>query len=156
MISTIVDILGIEHLGLNDADAEPMADAFQTNAANWTFNAIVPTILKTSTTLPLPVNDAKRAVSPKRGSLNALYSKPLHDGAWWAAQTAGFDFSVEDRVNPAVYNPLLWKGIMGDSIPYPAARSGLDLRRNRKQLLKNYWKSARSPRGDVRAVVERN
>jgi len=73
--------------------------------------------------------------------LDALYSKPLHDGAWWAAQTVGFDFSVEDRVNPAVYNPLLWRGIMGDSVPYPAARSGLDLRRNRKQLLKKYWKA---------------
>jgi hypothetical protein len=62
-------------------------------------------------------------------------------GRGWAAQTVGFDFSVEDRVNPVVYNPFLWKGIMGDSVPYPAARSGLDLRHNRKQLLKNYWKA---------------
>jgi YVTN family beta-propeller protein len=140
MIATIVDILGMGHLGLNDADAEPMADCFQPSKANWTFNAIVPTILKTSTTLPLPIS-VKKVVSPKRESVDARFSKPLHDGSWWAAQTVGFDFSVEDRVNPVVYNPLLWKGIMGDSVPYPAARSGLDLRHNRKQLLRNYWKA---------------
>ena len=140
MIATIVDILGMEHLGLNDADAEPMADAFQTKANDWKFNAIVPTILMTSTSLPLP-GSVRKVVSPEDVRLDALYSKPLYDGAWWAAQTVGFDFSVEDRVNPAVYNPLLWRGIMGDSVPYPAARSGLDLRRNRKQLLKKYWKA---------------
>lgn len=139
MIATIVDILGMEHLGLNDADAEPMADCFQASKANWAFNAIVPAILKTTTSLPLPMS-VKKAVSPKRESVDARFSKPLHDASWWAAQTVGFDFSVEDRVNPVVYNPLLWRGIMGDSTPYPSARSGLDLRRNRKQLLKNYWK----------------
>jgi len=146
MIATIVDILGIEHLGLNDADAEPMAECFQTNKSKWAFNSIVPTILTTSTNLPLP-GSVKKGVSPKDKSLDALYSKPLHDGSWWAAQTIGFDFSVEDRVNPAVYNPLLWRGIMGDSVPYPAVRSGLDLRRNRKQLLKNFWKAQETRSG---------
>jgi hypothetical protein len=139
MMATIVDILSIEHLGLYDADAEPMADVFETKRTNWTFNAIVPGILQTSTSLPLP--GSVKAVSPKDRSLDARFSKPLHDASWWAAQTAGFDFSVEDKVNPSVYNPLLWRGIMGDSVPYPAARSGLDLRHNRKQLLKKYWKS---------------
>ena len=141
MISTIVDLLGIEHLGLYDADSEPMADIFQTKAAKWTFNSIVPAILKTSN-LPLPVS--VKHLSRANDVLVAKYSQPLHDGSWWAAQTVGFDFSVEDRVNPVVYNPLLWRGIMGDSIPYPAERSGLDLRRNRKQLLKNYWKAQES------------
>jgi hypothetical protein len=80
-IATIVDTLGMEHLSLNDADAEPMADCFQTSKANWTFNAIVPTILKTSTTLPLPMS-VKKAISPKHERADARFSKPLHDGSW--------------------------------------------------------------------------
>ena len=33
---------------------------------------------------------------------------------------------------------VLWHGIMGDDVPYPAARSGANLRHNRKALLKAY------------------
>ncbi|MFY9528911.1 MAG: YncE family protein [Candidatus Acidiferrales bacterium] len=140
VISTIVDILGIEHLGLNDADAEPMADCFGTRASKWTFNTIIPEILKTSTTLPLPVS-AKNVQPAADKALVVIYSKPLHDAAWWAEQTEGFDFSVEDRLDAVRYNQLLWRGIMGEDRPYPAARSGLDLRRNREVLLKQ-WKQA--------------
>jgi DNA-binding beta-propeller fold protein YncE len=138
MVATIVDILGIEHLGLYDANAEPMTDCFQTDASNWAFDAIVPEILMTSTTLPLP--GQLRNITSGR-TLFARYSKPLHDAAWWANQTRGFDFSSEDRVNAALYNRILWKGIMGDARPYPDARSGADLRRHRKQLLKEYRKT---------------
>ncbi|WP_277883083.1 MULTISPECIES: hypothetical protein [unclassified Nostoc] len=31
---------------------------------------------------------------------------------------------------------MLWNGIKGDDIAYPVERNGLDLRRNREQLLK--------------------
>jgi DNA-binding beta-propeller fold protein YncE len=139
MISTIVDILGMEHLNLNDADAEPMAECFRTRARDWTFNAIVPTILQTSTTLPLPAS-AKKSPSAKDKALDALYSKPLHDAAWWADHTKGFDFSVEDRVDPAAYNLVLWNGVIGEGQPYPAARDNRDLRNNRDVLLKA-WRS---------------
>ena len=138
VISTIVDILGIEHLGLNDADTEPMADIFTTKTQKWTFNSIIPQILKSSN-LPLPMN----AKNTKRSGdiAAALYAKPLHDGAWWTEKTNGLDFSVEDKVDAAAYNRLLWQGIMGDFVPYPTARSGLDLRHNRKQLLADYRKT---------------
>jgi DNA-binding beta-propeller fold protein YncE len=137
MVATMVDILGIEHLGLYDANAEPMSDCFQTYASNWAFDAIIPDILKTSTTLPLP-GQVRKAIPGQ--SLFAQYSKPLHNAAWWANQTRGFDFSSEDRVNAAVYNRILWKGILGDARPYPAVRSGADLRHHREQLLSEYRK----------------
>jgi hypothetical protein len=33
------------------------------------------------------------------------------------------DFSAEDRVDPAAYNQLLWRGLMGGK-PYPQRASG--------------------------------
>jgi hypothetical protein len=47
------------------------------------------------------------------------------------------DFSVEDRLDPLVFNQVLWRGLMG-SKEYPATSSGVDLRENREQLLKQY------------------
>jgi DNA-binding beta-propeller fold protein YncE len=79
LISTIVDILGIEHLGLNDANAEPMADCFQKKPQKWTFNGSIPAIPKASTTGPLPVN--ARNVQPSNQVLVAKDSKLLHSAA---------------------------------------------------------------------------
>jgi len=62
--------------------------------------------------------------------------KPLHDAAWWADMTKGFDFTDADRNNSALYNRVLWEGTMG-SKPYPTARSGLNLRHDRNVLLKS-------------------
>ena len=47
--------------------------------------------------------------------------KPLHDGAWWAQATKGFNFKHPDMVNSDLFNRVLWKGIMGDDKPYPGA-----------------------------------
>jgi hypothetical protein len=47
------------------------------------------------------------------------------------------DFTEQDRVDAAVFNRILWKGMMGDK-PYPAAPSGKDLRQNRDKLLSDY------------------
>jgi DNA-binding beta-propeller fold protein YncE len=135
MISTIVELLGIDHLGLNDAEAAPMAAVFTTTPHAWRFDAIVPEVLRTSR-LPLPVrgngaNDSARI-------LRTGLPKPLHDSAWWAEKTAGFDFSAEDKIDAGKYNLILWQGLMGEATPYPAERSGRDLRKNRKQLLAEY------------------
>jgi hypothetical protein len=51
--------------------------------------------------------------------------------AYWAAHTRKFDFSAEDRLDVAAYNRLLWVGMKGDDVPYPAARDG----RNRRTRL---------------------
>jgi hypothetical protein len=44
--------------------------------------------------------------------------KPKHDSAYWARVTRGFDLSDADRVPPALYNEVLWKGMMSDK-PFP-------------------------------------
>ena len=50
------------------------------------------------------------------------------------------DFTDADRVDSTDFNRILWTGIMGDK-PYPAAPNGLDLRKNRDQLLARYRQS---------------
>jgi len=140
MIATIIDILGIEHLGTFDALQRPMTEVFSQSTAKWDFNAIVPDILRKSTQLPLPVPTARN--SPKRDALSAFYEKPRHDASYWAAKTAGLDFSREDRVDAAKYNLIQWQGLVGENVPYPSARDGRDLSKNRATLLKK-WRDAR-------------
>ena len=50
------------------------------------------------------------------------------------------DFTTEDRLDPADFNRILWKGLMG-SRPYPAVPTGMDLRKNRDDLLARYRRS---------------
>jgi YVTN family beta-propeller protein len=148
MISTMVDLLGMQHLGLNDFNALPMADVFKSKASDWTFDVKLPDILKNAAggdyvTMQQGF-DLTYQASSSGASQNwfaARYSKPLHNGAWWSEQTKGFDFSKEDRVDAGLYNLILWKGVMGENTPYPLARSGLNLRHNRKRLLKDYINS---------------
>ena len=124
MLRTIEDILGIGHLNLNDNSAEPMANAFDPEQRSWTFKATPSSYLK-QTTLPIKFDATTQAEA-------AL--KPLHDAAWWAQQTKGMDFSVEDHLDTPKFNRVLWQGTMGN-IPYPTLRNGVDLRANRQQLL---------------------
>jgi hypothetical protein len=138
VVRTIVDILGIDHFNINESSAEPMTAIFQDNTKSWTFQAIVPDILKKST-LPLPAAFARNR-EKSAGSVLARVAGPEHDAAYWESKTRGFDFSVEDRVDAAAYNRILWQGIMGEDVPYPVIRSGLDLRKNRKALLKAFQK----------------
>ena len=139
MIATIVDILGIEHLGTYDALDRPMTDAFSKQAKKWDFNSIVPDILR-GTQLPLPVATAKNTL--KKNALSAFYAKPSHDASYWAAKTEGFDFNREDRVDAAKYNLIQWQGLLGESVPYPTVRDGRDLSKNRQALLKQ-WRQSR-------------
>jgi hypothetical protein len=67
------------------------------------------------------------------------HPKPLYDAAWWAENTKGFDFSVEDHLDSDKYNRILWASTMGNK-SYPTVRSGVDLRTDRAQLPKNYEK----------------
>jgi DNA-binding beta-propeller fold protein YncE len=127
MIRTIEDILGIPHLNLNDAHAEPMATAFDLHQTQWTFDAVPSEYLK-NTTLPITFPSAAMGIP-------ALI--PLHNATWWTAHTKGMNFSVEDKLDTAKFNRILWIGTMGNT-PYPTLRSGLDLRANRVELLKNF------------------
>jgi DNA-binding beta-propeller fold protein YncE len=139
MIATIVDILGIEHLGTYDALERPMTEVFSKTAKKWDYTAIVPEILRT-TQLPLPVKTAKNSLRPD--ALAVAYAKPRHDAAYWAEKTAGFDFSRADQIDAPTYNLILWQGLAGENTPYPSARSGRDLSKGRKSLLKE-WRNVR-------------
>jgi len=128
MIRTMEDILGISHLNLNDAHALPMANAFDTRQKEWNYKA-TPSEYLATTTLPIPAS----AFSQTSVKLNW---HPLHDATWWTAQTKGMNFAVEDQLDTPKFNHVLWEGTMGNRL-YPTTRSGLDLRANRAQLLKN-------------------
>jgi len=126
ILRTIEDVLGLQKLGVHDAGLPPMADAFDVSQSHWTFQA-TPAAVLFNTTLPIdPPPTLKLASIPK----------PTHDAAWWEERTKNFDFSKEDRVDPEMFNRVIWRGLMGDR-PYPTNRSGVDLRQNREQLLKS-------------------
>jgi len=128
MLRTIEEVLGIQPLGLNDAMQAPMTEVFTTQAAPWSYQARVPAVLR-KTQLPLPPEASSSAAGP--------YDQPSHDAQYWEKQTAGFDFSTEDKVDAEQLNLILWNGIMGEGHPYPRERSGRDLSKNRKLLLRN-------------------
>jgi len=125
-------------MNLNDALAKPMADIFRTTPAKWSFTA-TPSAYLYGTMLPLP-QKPKGLVVPKS----------THDAKYWAQVTKGMDFSDADRVDSAVYNRILWKGMMGNK-PYPAAPTRPDLRRHRERLPATYekQKTALAPKADT-------
>ena len=141
MLSTIVGILGLEPLGINDATAEAMDGVFQFENDPWTYNAIVPDALR-STSLPLPPVSAKNSLASSRRLL--ALAQPAHDDpASLAEKTAGMDFRVEDHVDAARFNLILWQAMKGENVPYPTVRTGMDLRKNRETLLK-HWRESRT------------
>lgn len=107
VIRTIEDVLGTEHLNLNTAFQPAMTDAFDTKSkGDWTFTAQASSVLQT-TELATLVTDLGATYAP-----GALVT-PQHDAQYWAARTAGMDFSDADRVPTARFNKVLWKGLMG-------------------------------------------
>lgn len=132
MIRTMEDLLGVGYLGITDANAEPMSDAFTRKPDFTPYTAILPGILCAA---PVDPDFIPACKDPSLATTPAIRS--LHDGSYWAEQTKGFDYSREDLVEADVFNPILWRGIKGDNVPYPKKRSGEDLSQNRDQLLKN-------------------
>ena len=124
MLATMEKVLGIAPLNLNDANAAPMANAFDiTGPANWAFTATPSAYLMNTT---LPIDFAATSVTA------ALH--PLHSAQWWASHTKGMDFSIEDHLDSAKFNHVVWTGVMGAK-PYPNARSGKNLSQDRAALL---------------------
>jgi YVTN family beta-propeller protein len=130
ILRTIEDLLGIEYLGVNDANAQPMADVFTREPDYATYQAVIPGNLCQAPVDPNLVPECKTASVPRTSAI-AL----KHDINWWAAATKGFFFGVEDKVDPEAFNRVLWSGIKGDDVSYPTERKGLNLRQNRGQLL---------------------
>jgi DNA-binding beta-propeller fold protein YncE len=117
VVRTIEDILGVEYLGLNDANAKPMSDVFTEEPNLQPYTAPIPGILCQPPVDPTLVPECK---DPGSRPVTAAV-KPLHDGAWWAQATKGFNFNHPDLINADLFNRILWKGIMGDAKPYPGA-----------------------------------
>jgi YVTN family beta-propeller protein len=112
VLRTIEDLLGAQHINLNTAFQRPMTKVFDVKSMGaWTYNATASTILL-STTLKLAQGNEK--VKFAQGPI----LKPKHTAAYWERVTRGFDFSDADRVPPAKYNKVLWRGLMGNK-PYP-------------------------------------
>ena len=127
MLATIEAVLGVDHEDVLTASQRPMLDCFDVNQTTWSFTAVPASILY-NTKLPLPPRAAKAGPIPK----------PTHDAKYWAEVTKDFDFTREDNLkDPNKFNRIIWEGLHGKNVPYPVVRSGLDLRQNRSELLKN-------------------
>ena len=113
VLRTIEDLLGAQHLNLNTAFQRPMADVFDIHSSGrWSYVAEASTVLQGTTLARAP---GGLGVEFARGAK----VKPRHGAAYWARATAGFDFTDADRVPPAKFNKVLWRGLMGGK-PYPA------------------------------------
>jgi len=111
MVRTIEDLLGVRYLGMNDANAAPMSDVFTGTPNLEPYTAIIPGSLCAAPVLPdlIPECTAPHGTQSKTRKVSML-----HDGSWWAAATAGMDFSVQDAVDPTAFNAVLRRGITGN------------------------------------------
>jgi YVTN family beta-propeller protein len=115
MLRTIEDFLGMRHLAMNDANAEPMSDVFTAEVDLTPYTPVIPGSL-----CQAPVNPD---LIPECSDASVLRTKAmptLHDGAWWAKSTRQFNFKRPDGLDASAFNHLLWRGIKGESKPYPA------------------------------------
>jgi DNA-binding beta-propeller fold protein YncE len=128
LVRTIEAVLGLSPMGLNDAMAAPMSAVFDPAQADWTYQAKVPAVLRT-TALPLPPPTVAEA---------ACRMTPVRSAAWWSAAMAGQDFSREDHLDTAAYNRALWRGLKGDRAAFPTMRDGRDLSKDRPASLETH------------------
>ena len=123
VLRTIEDVLGTEHINLNTAYQSPMTDVFDIHSSGkWTYTAEASTVLATTT------------VSLDEGGTRIKYAagrmiRPQHDAAYWDSVTAGFNFEEADQVPPALFNKVLWDGLMGKK-PYPALKGKQSARKD--------------------------
>jgi YVTN family beta-propeller protein len=116
VLRTIEDILGTQHININTAFQPPMAELFHPKSSRkWTYTAVASTVLMTTN---LDVGNAKYVAGHP--------VTPKHDARYWAQATSRFDFSEADRVPPALFNKVVWDGLMNGK-PYPAIRTGLNM-----------------------------
>jgi YVTN family beta-propeller protein len=113
VLRTIEEILGLDPLGIEDANALPMSSVFARTPDLTPYAAIVPGSLCTPAVAADLVGPACTDPNVKRTAA----VRDLHDGAWWAAMTAGMDFGGPDRVDANRFNAILWYGMTGTAEP---------------------------------------
>jgi DNA-binding beta-propeller fold protein YncE len=127
MLRTIGAILGLKPLGLNDALAVPMSEAFDLQQSDWTYTPRPSEVLR-QTQLPITW-PAEQQRADTTGAC------PLRTAAYWETAMAGQNFDLEDRLDTDAFNAALWAGLAGPHAAAPT-RTGLDLSGNRDRLLK--------------------
>jgi hypothetical protein len=132
LVRTIEAILGLEPSSLQAAAAAAMSEVFDLNQSSWSFNAMVPDLLRTSE-LPLPAATAENSL-PRTPAVLA-WARDKHDAAYWHKRLGDQDYDEEDKLNTPRFNKEIWKGMMGKK-PYPNVRGGQDLRAGRSALLR--------------------
>jgi YVTN family beta-propeller protein len=130
VMRTIEDLLGLNHLAMFDANADPMPDVFTATPDLTPYQAILPGVLCKPPVVPGLVPECRDSSVARTEVV-----PQLHAGDWWAKHTRQFDFSDHDRIDSSAFNRVLWRGIKGDSVPYPSERNGKDLSTNRAELL---------------------
>ncbi len=117
LLTTIEDILGLEHLSIYDAYQRPMSTVFDLTQRKWNFTVIEPEPFAAAFT------GANHAADPTAYQFT-------ENPTYWARITAGMRWDKEDE-NPApLIERIYWRGLL-PNIPYPSERSGADLSRDR-------------------------
>ena len=135
MLRTIEEALGLPPLGINDGLAEPMAELFDLDQADWSYSAKVPDVLRT-TDLPLPASDGESG-GVKKTDAGDCFETPVRTAAYWESAMQGQNFVEEDRLDTAQFNEALWRGMKGEDAPLPG-RSGIDLSEGRSGMIAQF------------------
>jgi DNA-binding beta-propeller fold protein YncE len=144
MIRTMIDLLGIDYLGINDANAKPMFDVFSKEPDLTPYEAVVPGSLCNQ-----PV-DSDYLLGPDNPCDDPNVEKtfamrPLNDNGWWAEAMKDFDFEELDHLSdPDAFNRTVWAGIRGANVPYPSERHGRNMSDNREDLLAQWRRTTGS------------
>jgi YVTN family beta-propeller protein len=118
---TMEDLLGMDHLGFNDANAASMDDVFATRPNLQPYEELIPGILCKP---PVDPNLVPECFNPAMRARITQAVAPLHNGPWWINATKGLSFQHADEIDASYYNRLLWLGVKGTGVPYPGDASG--------------------------------
>jgi DNA-binding beta-propeller fold protein YncE len=129
MVRTIEDILGTDYLGMNDANAYSMDDAFEPYPNYQPYDAIIPGVLCRPPVKPDLVPACDSPLAKKTRAVPMARSTK-----WWIAHGKKLVFSAPDTGNADDMNRIIWAGTVGD-VPYPEVRTGEDLSLNRAAVL---------------------
>jgi DNA-binding beta-propeller fold protein YncE len=116
MLATIEDILRINHLGMNDANAAPMSEAFTRTPNMRPYDVIIPGVLCRPPVHPDLVPECQHPNVRKTAPV-----RPLRTVAWWSANTRGWNWDIPDANNADAFNRLVWAATFGAK-PYPESR----------------------------------
>jgi YVTN family beta-propeller protein len=131
-VRTMERVLGLSPNHITDALAAPMADVFDItqSPSNWSFTAKAAPILYGT-----ELANESPAILPAQ-SAGLVITKPARTGTYWASVTKGLNFAEADRVDPVLYNRILWRGLKGDVL-YPGDSNLAETRRKYKEALKS-------------------